>query len=68
MVATCIGENINESYLVKKYCLSRYQARRLLVSFGQNRVELERWLGSNGRTQAHRSQDIDQTTADVGFG
>lgn len=68
MIATCIDESIDENYLVKTYCLSRYQAKRLLLSFGHDKVELERWLGSNGRTQTHRSQDVDQKTADVAFG
>ena len=68
MIKPSLDRNTNETHLVQKYCLSRQQARRLLHSFGHNKAELERWLGANGRTQAHRSEDIKQTTAEVAFG
>lgn len=61
-------DDVNEKYLIEKYCLSRYQARRLLSNFGRDRVELERLLGASGRTQDHRAEDVEQTLADVTFG
>lgn len=66
-MTAAVDRNTDETYLVQKYCLSRHQARRLLLSFGHNKLELERWLGARGRTQTHRSEDIDQTTAEVAF-
>ena len=68
MNAPSVDEFADETYLTKKYALSRQQARRLLLSFGHDKAELERWLGCNGRTQTHRAEDIEQTTADLVFG
>jgi hypothetical protein len=68
MTKPSLDQNTDETYLIQKYCLSRHHARRLLLSFGNNKTELERLLGANGRTQAHRSEDIKQTTAEVAFG
>ena len=62
------SDTIGENYLIEKYCLSRYQARRLLLNFGHDRAELERLLGAAGRTQDHRSQDVEQTAAEIAFG
>lgn len=68
MTTSTPDQDVDETYLVQKYCLSRHQARRLLISFGHNKAELERWLGANDRTQTHRSEDLEQTTAEVAFG
>jgi len=59
---------VDETYITKKYSLSRHQARRLLLSFGHDKAELDRWLGCKRRTQAHRPEDMEQTTEDLAFG
>ena len=68
MTAPSVDDQVDETYLTKKYALSRQQARRLLLSFGHDKAELERWLGCNGRTQIHRPEDMEQTTSDLVFG
>lgn len=68
MTAPSVDKFADETYLTKKYALSRQQARRLLLSLGHDKAELERWLGCNGRTQIHRPQDMEQTRSDLIFG
>lgn len=59
--------NIDETYLVRKYSLSRQQAHRLLGTFGHRKSDVERLLGAKGRTQIHRREEMDQSTAEVAF-
>ena len=68
MTTSTLDQDVDETDLVRKYCLSRHQARRLLISFGHNKAELERWLGASDRTQTHRSEDVEQSTEEVAFG
>lgn len=60
--------DIDEAYLVKTYCVSRQQARRLIKKFGSEKSEMDLLLGAKGRTRQHRKQDVKRTIAQVSFG
>ena len=59
---------IDASYLVKTYCVSRHQARRLMRKYGCEKSEMDLLLGARGRTRQHRRQDIRRTIRQVTFG
>ena len=62
------GREVTEAYLVKKYCVSRHQAQRLLRRYGSNKAGIDLLLGARGRTRRHRAQDIDRTASQVSNG
>jgi hypothetical protein len=59
---------ITEDYLVKRYCVTHQQAKRLLRQYGSDKAEIDVLLGAKGRTHRHRSQDIRRTASEVSFG
>jgi hypothetical protein len=59
---------ITEDYVIRKYCVSRQQAKRLLRQYGRDKAEIDILLGAKGRTSGHRRQDVRRTASQVSFG
>jgi hypothetical protein len=68
MTTSDIRNEITEDYLVRKYCVTRHQARRLLRQFGREKAAIDILLGAKGRTHRHRRQDVRRTASEVAFG
>ena len=61
-------DEVTEDYLVRKYCVARQHARRILKQYGRHKADLDVLLGAQGRTQIHRRQDVRRTESEVSFG